>query len=86
VSEEIPDKEEIEKAVSELVFIACTKCGHHWIKGDGPRECENCKQMIDLLKEVLADGDRQMGETGVMAGAHWNAIKRKIKELENGNI
>ena len=40
------------------------------------------KYKIDALKEVLADGDACMGESGVMAGAHWNAIKRKIKDLE----
>ena len=38
---------------------------------------------INVLKEVLADGDYKMGSTGVLAGAHWNAIKRKLNNLES---
>lgn len=45
-------------------------------------EAIKIKAQIEVLKEVIELGDYRMGRTGLMAGAHYGELKKRLAELE----
>lgn len=73
-------KSEFEEIVDKAL-VDVKKISESILKEDELKEIIRLAQ-ISVLREVVAKGDYRMGSTGLMAGAHYGELKKKLKELE----